>query len=411
MFELEPHYFTLSNGIRVVFERKEAFVAHMGVMILAGSRFERWNEIGLAHFVEHSVFKGTKKRKALDIFSDLDSVGGELNAYTNKEELCLHTSFRKIHLEIASELLADIVQNATFPEKELQKEKAVVQDEIMSYLDNPSERINDEFEAHLFPDHPLGYNILGTNESVDTFTQRMLQDYIKRLFVAQNMVISVVGNFEIAELTEVLERDFSGVKASKELMRIQKPSNLIRFDILEKKGVYQSHIMIGGFAPSYNDEKRRLMTLVTNYLGGPALNARLVLSIREKYGYSYNVEANYTAYSDSGYWSIYAGTDTRFLTQTIDLIYTELEDVRKNGLSVKEVKEAKEQLKGHLALSLDSNLELMFSLAKSLLIFGKVDSVKEIYEQIDGITTKDVAEFCSDLFRKEIISQLVYDTP
>ncbi len=411
MFELEPYYFTLSNGIRVVFERKEAFVAHMGVMILAGSRFERWNEIGLAHFVEHSVFKGTKKRKALDIFSDLDSVGGELNAYTNKEELCLHTSFRKIHLEIASELLADIVQNATFPEKELQKEKAVVQDEIMSYLDNPSERITDEFEAHLFPDHPLGYNILGTNESVDTFTQRMLRDYIRRLFVAENMVVSVVGNFEIAELTAVLERDFSGVRASKELMQIQKPSSLIRFDILEKKGVYQSHIMIGGFAPSYNDEKRRLMTLVANYLGGPALNARLVLSIREKYGYSYNVEANYTAYSHGGYWSIYAGTDTRFLTQTIDLIYKELEDVRKKGLSTKEVEEAKEQLKGHLALSLDSNLELMFSLAKSLLIFGKVDSVKEIYEQIDGITTKDVAEFCSDLFRKEIISQLVYDTP
>lgn len=409
MFELNPQFFTLSNGIRVVFEKKDAFVAHMGVMILAGSRFEKWNEIGLAHFVEHCVFKGTKKRKALDIFTDLDSVGGELNAYTNKEELCLHASFRKIHLDIASELLGDIVQNATFPKTELKKEKEVVYDEINSYLDNPPERINDEFEAHLFPDHPLGNNILGTKESLASFDQQILRDYVARLFFAENMVISVVGNFNIDELRDTLEMNFASVPSSTEKMSLTKPSSDIRFSITEKKGIYQSHVIVGGFAPSYNDEQRRLMTLIANYLGGPALNARLVLSIREQYGYAYNVEANYNAYSDSGYWSIYAGTDNKYLSQTIDLIYKELDDVRTNGLKKEEVEQAKEQLKGHLALSLDSNLELMFNMAKSVLIYNKVDSIKYIYDQIDSITVEEINALSKEIFNKDSISQLVYE--
>ncbi len=408
MSDLYPEIFRLSNGIRVVFEKKLSLVAHMGVMVLAGSRFEKDNEIGLAHFVEHSLFKGTRKRKALDIFTDLDCVGGELNAYTNKEELCLHASFRRIHFGIASELLGDITKNATFPSEEIEKEKAVIRDEIISYLDSPSERIYDEFDDYLFKDHPLGNNILGTKESIESFQQELLVAYRDRLFIAENMVIAVVGNFDKNELVDQLETDFKDIRSSGRKMELVKPSTDVQFSVKKKGGVYQTHTIIGGFAPSYNDESRREMTLMTNYLGGPALNSRLALSVREKYGYAYNIEANYSSFSDCGFWSIYAGTDEKYTTAMTDLIYSELDDLRKNGISSKELEQAKEQLKGHIALSLDSNLDLMFSLAKSLLIYDKIDGLNEINSQIDSIEEDQLLELARNVFKESSISQLIY---
>lgn len=409
MFEIEPQYFTLSNGIRVVFEKKDAFVAHMGVMFLAGSRFERIHEIGLAHYVEHCIFKGTTKRQAFDILTDLDSVGGELNAYTNKEELCVHASFRRIHFEIASELLGDIIKNANFPSGEIEKEKAVILDEIISYLDTPQERIFDEFEDHLFHGHSLGNNILGTSESLESFNAHHLREFVANHFFAENMVISIVGDIDITKMIETLEKDFGTVKRTGTKLVVVKPDEKMRFKVVSRSAVHQNHILIGGYAPSYNEDDRRLMTLLTNYLGGPALNARLALSVREKYGYAYNIEASYSPFSDSGYWSVYAGTDTKYLKKTIALIYKELLDVAKNGITATELDQAKEQLKGHLALSLDSNLELMFSLAKSVLIFNKVDSIKEIYQQIDAITREEVKAMAQKVFSEEKISELVFE--
>lgn len=409
MFEINPVLFTLSNGIRVVYLQRDAFVAHMGVLIQAGSRYELPDEEGLAHFIEHCIFKGTEKRKALDIFTDLDSVGGELNAYTNKEEICVHASFRKLHFTIASELLSDIVWNASFPEDEIQKEKDVVLDEIISYLDSPSERIYDDFEARIFKGNSLGYNTLGTKKSVGKFTRENLKSYAERYFTPENMVISFVGDIGLDELRKVLEHDFGkihrkGIIPSNNPLLPFKP-----FQIIEKKSNYQTHTVIGGRAPSYNDMARRGMTLLTNVLGGPALNSRLMLSIREKYGYAYNVEANYTAYSDVGFWSIYMGTDKKYLKKAIQLIYTELEKITKENLSAEELVHAKEQLKGHIALSLDSNLELMFHLGKSVLIHSKVDSIREIYDQIDCIGLEELHEISSKSFVKENMAELVYE--
>jgi len=409
MIELDPVIFDLSNGIKVVYLRREAYVAHLGVMIHAGSRFEQPEEQGLAHFIEHCIFKGTKKRSSFDVFSDLDRVGGELNAYTNKEEISVHASFRKTHFSIAAELIGDILQNATFPEEELKKEKEVILDEIRSYLDSPIERIHDEFEAHLFEGHSLGYNILGTKKSVKGFTREDILNYIDRLFTPNNMVLSFVGDVSESLVRSVLEAEFGSI-GGKGKPHIEPPLiSIPPFKIREKKANYQVHTLVGGMAPSYNEDSRRAMTLLTNLLGGPALNSRLILSIREKYGYAYSVEANYTPYSDTGYWNIYLGTDKKYLKKAISLIHDELKKLIDYKLTENEISEAKEQLKGHLALSLDTNLELMFSLGKSVLIFGKVDTMQEIYQELDKISVDDVQRVAQAYFTPDKLSELVFD--
>ncbi len=408
MLEIKPEFFKLSNGIQVVFLPSDAFVAHMGVMIHGGSRFEKEDEEGLAHFLEHCIFKGTKKRKAFDIFSDLDSVGGELNAYTNKEEICVHASFRKNHFNIASELLGDIVQNANFPEDEIQKEKEVVLDEIISYMDSPSERIFDDFESHIFKGNSLGYNILGTKKTVNSFTREDLLSYVERHFTPGNMVISFVGGIAIEELQTILERDFGGIDREAKEKHAATILPFEPFKIKEKKSNFQTHTLIGGRAPSYNDSGKRGMTLLTNVLGGPALNSRLTLSIREKYGYAYNIEANYTAYSDVGFWSVYMGTDKKYLKKAIALIYDELNLICEKNLTSKELEGAKEQLKGHIALSLDSNMEMMFSLAKSVMIHGRVDTMEEVYSQVDAITLSELENIATSSFSKSNLAELIY---
>lgn len=409
MFEIHPVIFTLSNGIRVVYLQRDAFVAHFGVMIQAGSRYERPDEEGLAHFIEHCIFKGTKKRKALDIFTDLDSVGGELNAYTNKEEICVHASFRKNHFSIASELLGDIVWNASFPMDEVTKEKEVVLDEIISYLDSPSERIFDDFEAYIFKGNSLGYNTLGTKKSVNKFTQEHLISYIERYFTPENMVLSFVGDVPLDEVRLILEQDFGHVQRKSTALRVEELPPFEHFQKVEKKSNFQTHTLIGGRAPSYNDVARRGMTLLTNVLGGPALNSRLNLSIREKHGFAYSVEANYSSYSDVGFWTIYMGTDKKYLRRAVALIYKELEQIRKFNLSEAELMQAKEQLKGHIALSLDSNMELMFNLGKSILIHDRVDSIQEIYDQIDEIGREELQEILDTTFAPNNMAELIYE--
>ncbi len=402
-------HFELSNGIRVVYQRTDAFVAHMGVVFQAGSRYERPDEEGLAHFLEHCIFKGTSKRKAFDIFSDLDSVGGELNAYTTKEEICVHASFRKNHFSIASELLSDIVQNASFPNEEIEKEKEVVLDEIISYLDSPAERIYDDFEALIYKGHSLGYNTLGTKKTVNSFSRKHLLDYMQRYFTPSNMIISFVGGIHLSTLKKELEHNFGGMSDRKfELLNEPIPN----FEIFKKREIqsnFQTHTVIGGRAPSYNESSRKALTLLTNVLGGPALNSRLTLSIREKYGYAYNVEASYSTYSDSGFWSIYMGTDKKYLNKAIQLIYDELALIRNVGLTANELEQAKEQLKGHVALSLDSNLELMFSNARSLMIHGRIDTTEEVYRQIDEITLSELSEVSKNVYAEENIAELVYE--
>lgn len=409
MYELDPIVFTLSNGIRVVYLHAPAHVAHLGVTILAGSRFEKKKEDGLAHFLEHCIFKGTKKRKPFHILSRLDSVGGELNAYTAKEEICVYASFTKNHLRRASELLADITLNSNFPIKEIQKEKEIIIDEINSYLDSPSDKIFDDFEAYLFKDHSLGNNILGTKNRVLNFTRENLLDYVKRFFTADNMVISFVGDISRGKLEKILEEDFKHCPSGNHIPFHEKFEAPPTFKIHSKEANNQVHAIVGGLAPNYKDEKRRGMTLLTNILGGPALNSRLTLSIREKYGYSYNVEANYTSYIDTGFWSVYLGTDPKYMDKSIALIYKELKLLRTKKLGILQLNRAKEQLKGQFALGLDSNSGLMLGLGKSLLLFNQIDTIQEIYAGVDKLTSSELMEIANIYFSQDNCSELVFD--
>jgi predicted Zn-dependent peptidase len=409
MYELNPEVFQLSNGIRVVYQSAFSQVAHFGVTILAGSRYENPDEEGIAHFLEHCIFKGTKKRKAFHILSRLDSVGGELNAFTGKEEICIYASFTKNHFQRAAELLADIALNSSFPLKEINKEKEIVLDEINSYLDSPSDKIFDDFESLIFKGHALGNNILGTKESVSGFSREHLLSYVQRFFTAENTVLSFVGDIPKAKVERLLEKEFGKVLHKSETNTNNIFSNYTPFKITSKEANFQAHALIGGIAPGYNDDERRAMTLMANLLGGPALNSRLNLAIREKYGFSYNIEANYSPFVDTGYWSVYFGTDPKYLKKTIKLVYKELKQLREVKLGNTQLHNAKEQLKGHLALGLDSNSGLMIGLGKSLLLFNQIDTIQEIYESIDKLTASDLLEVANKYFLEDSVSELIYE--
>ena len=395
--------------MRVSYLHDPSIVAHLGVTVLAGSRFENENEEGLAHFLEHCIFKGTKKRRAFHVLSRLDSVGGELNAYTTKEEICIYGSFSNEHFARTSELLADITFNSIFPEKEIEKEKEVIIDEINAYLDSPGDKIFDDFEAYLYKGNPLGNNILGTADSVRSFTREDLLNYVERFFYPENMVISFVGDISAKKVINRLNKDFGGIAANGVKQHPVSPKRIQSFDLETKEANYQTHIMIGGKAPGYEDENRRVMTLLVNILGGPALNSRLVLSIREKYGYSYNIEASYTTYQETGYWFVYAGTDPKYKKKIIQLIKKEIKKFINQPLTESQLQKAKMQLKGHMALSMDSNAGIMLNFGKSLLVFDQIDTLQEIYEHIDQITSADIQELAKTYFNSENLSTLVFN--
>ena len=405
----QPICEVLANGTRLVYLKVPSQVAHLGFFFAAGSRHEGPNQIGLAHFLEHCLFKGTQKRNALHILSRIDAVGGELNAYTAKEEMCLYASFSKEHTQRAIDLLSDISINSTFPEKEIEKEKEVILDEINSYLDSPSDKIFDDFDAKLFENHPLGQNILGTKESVSSFTQQDLQQYVQQYFTADNLVVSFVGNVPLARLKAALETALSQMPLTAEHSVPQPFTVTTPFNEVVKEANYQAHAVLGGLAPSYHDDERVAMSLLINILGGPALNSRLNLSVRERYGYAYSIEANYHTFADTGYWQIYFGSEPKNVNKTLALIDKELDKLREKTLSASQLLQAKRQYKGHLALGMDVNSGLMQGLGKSMLAFGQIDTIAEMHQAIDKITSQEIQALAQKHLRKEVFSSLIFD--
>jgi predicted Zn-dependent peptidase len=405
----QPICEVLANGTRLVYLKVPSQVAHLGFFFAAGSRHEGPNQIGLAHFLEHCLFKGTQKRNALHILSRIDAVGGELNAYTAKEEMCLYASFSKEHTQRAIDLLSDISINSTFPEKEIEKEKEVILDEINSYLDSPSDKIFDDFDAKLFENHPLGQNILGTKESVSSFTQQDLQQYIQQYFTTDNLVVSFVGNVPLARLKVALEAALSQMPLTAERSVPQPFTFTTPFKEVLKEANYQAHAVLGGLAPSYHDDERVAMSLLINILGGPALNSRLNLSVRERYGYAYSIEANYHTFADTGYWQIYFGSEPKNVNKTLTLIDKELDKLREKTLSASQLLQAKRQYKGHLALGMDVNSGLMQGLGKSMLAFGQIDTIAEMHQAIDKITSQEIQVLAQKHLRKEVFSSLIFD--
>jgi predicted Zn-dependent peptidase len=408
MSNCQIHQF--SNGLRLIHQHinSDSVVAHLGLIINVGSRDELKKETGLAHFIEHVIFKGTKKRKAYHILSRLEDVGGEINAYTSKEETVIQTAFLHQHYERSIELIADIITNSTFPQKELDKEKEVVIDEINYYKDTPSEQIFDDFDQLLFPNHPLGNNILGTKAKVRKYTQEDVLYFVKKHYKAGEMVISSIGNIEFEKLIHLIEKHFYHLPAGNQDKKRKSPDAYQKVEINKKRRVYQAHCIIGNRAYHLQDEKRVAFSLLNNYLGGPGLNSRLNLGIREKHGFTYNLESNYTALSDTGHFSIYLGTDPLYLNKTIELVHKELTNLRDKKLGPQQLRKAQQQLIGQIAISEESNANIMVNNGRSLLSYGKVSNMKQIQDKIQGITAESVQEVAQEIFNPDYLSMLIY---
>ncbi|MCF8276388.1 MAG: insulinase family protein [Flavobacteriales bacterium] len=409
---MQEEYFerwTLANGIRCIHREVNSPVAHLGFFVNMGSRDELPDEHGLAHFIEHVIFKGTEKRKAYHVLSRMEDIGAELNAYTTKEETVVHATFLKEHYGRALELFNDIVFHATFPAKELEKEKSVIVDEINSYLDSPSEMIFDEFDELVFANDPIGRGTLGTPESVYSFDAAAVRKFLKRGYRTDQMVISSVGKIDLKKLKAMIERYFgseietSGIVAERMPFSGYKP---VRLEA--QKSNYQTHLMMGNVAYSAGHDNRIGLYLLSNLLGGPGMNARLHMTLRERHGYTYNVETNYTSYSDTGLFSIYLGMDEKFLKKCIDLTHKELRLLREKGLGTAQLHKTKQQLLGQVAIGQENNQSQMLGIGKSLLAFDEVRTWKEIAQKIEQLTSSQLLRIANEIFDEKDFSYLIY---
>ena len=402
---------TLSNGIRLVHYRTSGEVAYCGLMINAGSCDEEISlgEHGAAHFIEHMLFKGTKRRKAYHILSYLDSIGGELNAYTTKEETAIYSSLLKNDIERAFNIISDITFNSTFPTKEMEKEKDVIVEEINSYLDSPDELIFDDFEELIFKDEPIGRNILGTPQSVKEMDVSTLTNFINKNYHTDEMVLCTIGNIPSEKVLYLFKKYFGDIATHTGPKRAKMSHPYVPTTLTKKFNTFQTHCIIGNMAYSLEDDRRIGLVLLNNILGGQGLNSRLNLSLREKNGLSYSAESSYTPYHDTGVFTLYFDTDHDNLNRSIDISKSELEKLRSRPLGSNQLRKAKNQLKGYLARSYENYENLMLSLCKNFLVFGKIDPTEELYKKIDGITSEDLQDIANEIFDPNRLSVLIYE--
>ncbi len=398
----------LSNGIQIAHKQVKSTVSHLGVAINAGTRDEYENENGLAHFIEHTIFKGTTKRKSFQILSRLENVGGDLNAYTTKEDTYFYASFLKTDYIRAAELLSDILSNATFPEKEIENEKEVVIEEIKSYKDSPSELIYDEFENHIFANHPLGRNILGTAKSVKSFNRQMIQNFIHRTYTTDQMFISSVSNMTFEKVIHILETYFGGFQTS--TRNYNRPIFKDYHPVSIKTNIHshQSHTLLGIPAYSMFDKKRIPFSLLNNLLGGPGMNTRLNIAIREKNGLAYTVESQFNPMTDTGLFTIYIGSDHLTVDKSILLTISELKRLKENKLGTLQLSRAKKQFFGQISLMNESNQNEMLSMAKSVMYHNRIDTMKDIFYKINQINASDILEVANEILDIDKMSSLIY---
>jgi predicted Zn-dependent peptidase len=404
--EYSIHLF--DNGIRLVHKHVASMVAHFGIVVHTGSRDEKENEHGMAHFIEHVLFKGTRKRKAFHILSRLENAGGEINAYTTKEETCIYSSFLKQDYERSIELIYDIFFHSSFPEKEINREKQVILDEILSYHDNPSELIFDDFEEQVFKGMPIGRNILGTEKNLEAFTRKDILDFLKNNYATREIVLSSVGNIDFNRLVLLCGKYF-GMEPEKKRIRNRLVPNGYNAEFKSIiKDTYQIHCIVGNLAYKVRDPRRTGMHLLSNILGGPGMNSRLNMSLREKNGYSYNVESHYTPYTDTGIFMVYFSCDKEKFDKSLSLVYKEFDKMCKDRLGTLQLSKAKKQLIGQVAISNESNEHLMLAIGKSLLVFDYVDTLEEIKEKIEAVTTVQLLEIANEILENKHLSVLKY---
>ena len=398
---------TLPDGLRIIHLPSPSSVVYCGIGVAAGSRHEDAGEEGVAHFCEHMSFKGTQRRSAIQILNCLESVGGDLNAFTNKEDTTFYAAVQKEHFSRAVDLLTDIVFCSQYPQHEVEHEVDVICDEIESYNDTPAELIYDIFENQVFKDHPLGHNILGTREQVQHFTSQHAFHFTNRYYRPDNAIFFVYGNIDFARLVRKLEVRMEDIhvnelKPTPDMHPVSHPSPLA-----SNATHHQAHVMLGCQSFSFDDKRRMPLFLLNNILGGPGMNARLNLKLREQHGLVYTVESSMASYSDTGVWSVYFGCDHHDVKRCIRLVNHELDRMMQAPLSARQLAAAKRQLEGQLTIAADNREQYALDMAKHFLHYGKERSLDEMIAQIDAITAAQVQDVAQQLFAPEHMQQLI----
>lgn len=406
---MEYNLFTLANGIRVVHKQVTTTkITHCGYILDIGSRDEGPHQQGLAHFWEHMAFKGTHKRKAFHIINRLENVGGELNAYTTKEKICFYASIRDSYFENALELLTDITFDSIFPEKQIEKERSVILEEMSMYHDAPEDAIQDEFDSVVFKDHPLGVNILGTTDSVRSFTRDDFKSFINEHINTERIILSVVGNISLTKLKKLVSKHLLEVpRFTGSTTRIPFNSYMASNEQVNR-ATTQSHCAIGRPAYEITHPHRLRFFMLNNILGGPGMNSRLNLALREKHGYVYSIDSSFTSFTDTGLFAIFFGTEPKQLRRSVALVRKELGKLRDQPLGTLQLQRAKEQLKGQLAMAEENNLALMLMMGRSLLDINTIESLDMIFNQISTISSSDLQETARDMFDENLLSTLQF---
>ncbi len=426
--------YTLDNGLRIIHLPSDSKVVYCGYQINAGTRNEEPGEEGLAHFCEHVTFKGTERRKAWHILNCLESVGGDLNAYTNKEGTVYYSAILKEHIARAVDLLTDIVFHSVYPQAEIDKEVEVICDEIESYNDSPAELIYDEFENIIFKGSPLGHNILGTAEQVRSFKTEDALRFTRKLYRPDNAIFFAYGDIDFKKLVRLLKKSFLSeerrVKSEETTFGDQRESQFnspeaqAQFNIqhstfntqhsfegqtiVMQKNTHQAHVMIGTRAYDVNDSRRMPLYLLNNMLGGPGMNAKLNLALREHNGLVYTVESTMVAYGDTGIWSIYFGCDEHDVKRCLRLVRKELDKFMQKPLSEAQLKAAKKQIKGQVGVACDNRENFALDFGKSFLHYGWEKNVDRLYEQVDEITAEQIQAVAQELFDKDRLTTLIF---
>lgn len=403
---------TLSNGLRVIHQPSDSNVVYCGYELNVGTRNEEPGYEGMAHFCEHVSFKGTKRRKSWHISNALESVGGDLNAYTNKEDTVYYAAVLKEHTARAIDLLTDIVFNSTYPQAEIDKEVEVICDEIESYNDSPAELIYDEFENLLFANHALGHNILGTAERVRSFKTADAQRFTQRYYRPENSIFFLYGDVDFKRVVRLLERATSDFAPSKPIIEpaLNQPLPPNMPDFIEKnRGTHQAHVMVGTRGYDIHDKRRMSLYLLNNLLGGPGMNARLNLSLRERHGLVYTVESSMVSYCDTGVWAIYFGCDPKDVGRCLKLVHKELDRVIQKPLSDTQLRAVKKQIKGQIGVACDNRESFALDFGKSYLHYGWERDLNSLFRHIDEVTAESMQQVAAELMQQERLTTLVID--
>lgn len=401
----------LENGIRLIHSKSPTKVAYCGIAIDAGTRDENKNEYGIAHFCEHMMFKGTANRKSWHILNRMEAVGGDLNAYTNKEETVIYSAFMKEHLDRAADLISDIVFNSTYPQNEIEKESEVIIEEIESYNDTPSELIFDEFENMVFENHQLGHDILGSIDDIRNYRSENLKSFVKRLYKPENMVFFVLGDYDFEYVKKVVLKNTSKYFETNTKKHRQRKKINVDYSAKTKyvdKFTHQAHVMMGCRAYSSDDKRRVALYFLNNIIGGPGMNSLLNVALREHNGLVYTVESNLTNYTDSSLFSIYFGCDSKDIEKCVRIVRKELDKLMYVGISKTKFEASLKQIKGQIGVACDNFENYALDMAKSYLHYNKFEGIEETFKLLDKLNPEILQDVACDLFKEDNISILVY---